>query len=178
MKRYIRSNNAEIDLESEILAEFGGFKPNPGCIFVSKDGTFVNIYPKLDTHEDLCEWVEDNLNIEIKYPDEEYFINLFNWIRLRFDPSMTIIELPANNPTGAQWASLEEWLLYVEDAIANREITLYLTVYNDPQNCDVEYRFGKNYFAEDIIKLLKRYYSSGRLYASIFTHKLHRRIIK
>jgi hypothetical protein len=148
----------KIELEKLILNTFGRSNPGPGCTFISSDGTFVNIYPKLDTHEDLCEWVIDNTDVEIEFPDEEYFIRLFGWIRLRSDPAMSIIELPHESPTNKQWYSLEDWLAYLEDRYLGKKVSLYLDVCDENSDGNVEYNFGKDYFAEDILKICKRYY--------------------
>lgn len=165
MKRLIRSATAVTsDIIDAILAEFGKNHPSDGCSFITKDGTFINIYPKIDTHEDLCWWIKDEFNIDLEYYDEEYFIREFGWVRLRVDPTMIIIELSSNRPTNAQWAALEEWLEYVEGSGQKRR--LYLNVCDDYKDTDVEYAFGSEYFTEDIIKILKRYYTSGKLYAS------------
>lgn len=63
-----------------------------------------------------------------------------------------------------QWLALAEWLEYCEE-YHTRGTKLYLNVCDD-NDADVEYNFGSEYFADDILKICKRYYSSGRLYAS------------
>ena len=152
------------DGEALAIKAFGSTAPGPGCTFISPDGTFVNIYPKLDTHEDLCDWVEDHLGISLEYKDEEYFVREFNWIRLRSDPNMSIIMLPKDSLFRNQWYSLEDWLTYLEERYSNG-CRLYLETC-DGKDTDVEHNFGTEYFAEDIIKICRRYYSSGKLYMS------------
>ena len=153
-------------IEDFVVDKFGSRNPGTGCSFIACDGTFVNIYPKLDVHEDLCEWVEDQLDIELKYRDEEYFIRESGWIRLRSDPNMSIIELPNSKPTSEQWYSLEDWLAYLEDKYIGRGCTLYLSVCDFRGDVDVPFQFGTQYFGDDIMKVLKKFYSTGRLYAS------------
>ena len=165
MKRYIRSDE-DVAAEGEQLAidTFGSDRLGPGCTYISPNGTFVNIYPKLKTHEDLCEWVEDKLNTSLPYRDEEYFVREFQWIRLRLDPRMTIIELPSEIPFKNQWYSLQDWLEFVEEQHPEG-IQLYLNVCDRSDPSD-PYLLGKGYFAEDIINICKRYYNSGKLYMS------------
>ena len=167
MKRYIRSDfDNSVNIEGIIIDDFGSRNPGTGCSFIAPDGTFVNIYPKLNIHEDLCDWIEDAVGVELEYKDEEYFIREFGWIRLRTDPHMCIIELPKEQPTRQQWYSLEDWLAYVEDKYSGRVVEIDLSVCDDMRNTNVQYNLGKDYFAEDILRLLKRYYTSGKLYAS------------
>lgn len=161
MKRYIK-NSEQIDNKEQLSRElFGSSTPGYGCSYICKDGLFINIYPKLDTHEDLCWYLEDHYDEFFEYADEEYFIREFGWVRLRTDPNMVIIELPSSM-TNAQWYSLEDWLQFIEQRYPNGA-TLYLNAV-DANDADNEYNLGKDYFAEDIIKICKRYYSSGRLY--------------
>lgn len=164
MKRYIKSSlNLEegVDL---VVRTFGSLTPNPGNIYLSPDGVFINLYPRIDTHEDLCWWLEDN-GYSLEYKDEEYFVREFQWIRLRSDPSMLIIELPNESPSSKQWYALEDWLLYCEDRYSGTGVKLYIGVC-DSNSSDIECNFFVDYFAEDIIKICKRYYSSGKLYAN------------
>ena len=153
--------------EGEALAieTFGSANPGPGNIYISPDGTFINLYPKIDTHEDLCWWLEEEHDCPLEYEDEEYFVREFQWIRLRSDPSMMIIELTKEVPFNRQWYSLEDWLLYCEDRYAGQGTILYLNAC-DGADADIEYKFGTEYFTEDIMRICKRYYSSGKLYAS------------
>ena len=148
-----------------ILDEFGSPNPGTGCTFIADDGTFVNIYPQIDTHEDLCNWVEDNFDVEFEYKDEEYFVEGYGWIRLRKDPSMGIIELPNERPNNQQWYSLEDWLDFVEESLNGRELPMYINILGT-NIYSVEVQFGKQMFAEDLLNMLKRYYTSGKLVAS------------
>ncbi len=155
--------------EAIAIEEFGSSNPSVGCSFISPDGTFINIYPKLRTHEDLCEYLIEDHDCDIEYQDEEYFIREFQWIRLRSDPDMMIIELPEEMPFNRQWDSLQEWLEFCENRY-KRGTILYLNVC-DGADVDVPYEFGTEYFSEDILKICKRYYGSGKLYASKLLNK-------
>jgi len=164
MKLYIRSATVDAAEETLAIETFKSSHPGTGCTFIAPDGTFVNIYPELDVHEDLCDWVEEELDIELEYKDEEYFIREYGWIRLRNDPNQCIIELPSEAPFSKQWYSLAEWLEFAESKHPNG-VMLYLDVC-DGLDGSVPYEFGTEYFAEDILRICKRYYSSGKLYAS------------
>lgn len=164
MKKYIRASLSPEEISNAVLSNFGASHPGTGNSYIAKDGTFVNLYPKIDTHEDVCWWLEDHYDVELAYEDEEYFVREYGWVRLRSDPHMMIVELPPARLTNDQWYSLEEWLMYCGDKYS-RGTTLYLNAC-DSRDADVEYAFGTDYFPEDILKLCKRYYSSGKLYAS------------
>lgn len=164
------STNISNNMLDEIVSDFGSSHPGYGCSFIDANGEFINIYPKLDTHEDLCEYVEDKYNIELPYQDEALFIREFDWVRLRTDPNMCIIELPPVMHKD-QWYALEEWLEFADARYTNgckMNVGALFGEYND-------YAFGTEYFPKDIIKICKRYYSSGNLYAStnIFAKKDH-----
>ena len=164
MKRYIHCTDLPEDGEALAIQTFGKDSPSTGCSFISPDGLFINIYPKLPIHEDLCDWVEDQLDIELPYKDEEYFVREFQWIRLRNDPTMMVVELPEEEPFRNQWYSLQDWLEFCEEQHPHG-VSLYLNIL-DTNIYSVEVNFNTEYFAEDIVKMLKGYYSSGRLVAS------------
>lgn len=163
MKRYIRSSREINDIEQLVLDAFKSENPGTGCSFIASNGSYVNIYPKLDTHEDLCYWVEDQLNGSVDAPDEEYFIRNFDWIRLRTPPELMIIEMPKDKPDSKQWWALEDWLLYCEEQYPGGH-ELNLIIYQDtyPIQEQIDF-FGLEVFTEDIINLLKRYYVTHRL---------------
>lgn len=165
MKRYIRTATQIDGIEDMVIDTFGSPNPGPGCTFIAQDGTYVNIYPKLDTHEDLCWWVEDQFEEgTIDFPDESYFIRNYNWIRLRTPPELMIIEMPTNRPDSKQWWALEDWLLYCEEHYpGGHELNLMINKGNTiPIQEQIDF-FGSEVFTEDIIGLLKKYYTTGRL---------------
>ena len=166
MKRYIRTATQIDGIEDMIIDTFGSSNPGVGCTFIAQDGTYVNIYPKLDTHEDLCYWVEDQFDDEvIDAPDEAYFIREYNWIRLRTPPELMIIELPSTRPSSKQWWALEDWLMFCEEKYpGGHELNLMINKsdYNIPLQEQIDF-FGSEVFSEDIISLLKKYYTTGRL---------------
>ena len=152
MKRYIRTTSIMTNLEDHILEVFGSNNPGYGCSFIARSGKFVNIYPKLDVHEDLCEWVEDNLGIDIPDPDAATFIRKFGWIRLRSDPSDAVVEVPASGITSAQYYALEDWLLFCEDRYGQRDVEI--SIETDDWIRSTSGNFSED-FAEDILKCIK-----------------------
>lgn len=162
MKRWIHASESGTVLDA-IVSTFSASNPGPGCSFIDSTGKFINIYPKLDVHEDLCEWVKDNLSVKLPYVDDEYFVREFGWVRLRSDPSMCIVEMPAKNPANSVWYALEDWFLFVEERNPNTVVNIEVC---DSKKAPISLTLGTEYFGEDVVKILKRYYSSGTLVAS------------
>lgn len=154
MKRYIRSTS-NISIIDEIASEFGQSNPGTGCAYIAQDGTFIQLYPRIDVHEDLCEWIESELSYPLEYKDEEYAIREFGWIRIRKDPNSAIIELTGSKPTNYQMYSLEDWLYMLEDSNVAK---INMGVLDSGQFIDVP--FNSDCFTEDVIKIVKRYYGS------------------
>jgi hypothetical protein len=87
--------------------------------------------------------------------EAEWFVETFGYVRCRNSLSQCFIELPIKEITRHQLYSLEEWL---ETKVSTP--TLDIEAPNGEwKNYDLD-----EYFPEDIIKLIKRYYASGRLY--------------
>ena len=165
MKRLIRCyTEPTYEMEELAISTFGRDHPDTGCSFISPDGTFVNIYPKLAIHEDLCDWVEEQLGAELEYKDEEYFVREYSWIRLRSDPSMIVIELPAEYLFSKQWYSLEDWLIWCEEKYSGRIVPVYLNICDDIVNTNVEYDTSSPTWVDDIMKILKQSYRSGKVW--------------
>lgn len=161
MKRYIKCNeDYSAMIIPDIIDEFGRDEPGTGPSFIADDGTYINIYPRIDVHEDLCEYIEDNFDIKLEYRDEEYFIREYGWIRLRIDPMSMIIEMPTENPTTLQWYSLSDWLECMYDEIRTQR-SLYINILDTSKYLDTI--FGTDVTPSDIMKALKRYYTSGEL---------------
>lgn len=81
MRFILRENCSKADIDRMIKDEFAQSIPGEGCIYIAPDGSFINIYPKLDDHEDLCYWLEEKgvseLDIE---EDAEWFTDTFNYV--------------------------------------------------------------------------------------------------
>lgn len=145
-------------MNKAIISEFGRDYPGEGCICIAPDGTFINVYPKLDDHEDLCTWLTEQ-GFDGVIPEAEWLVETFDYVRCRNNPaSLCYIELPLKTITRSQLYSLEEWL---EDKVSHDHINIEL-----PDG--VWKRFSlEEYFPEDIIKKIKRYYASGTLYEKL-----------
>ena len=140
-------------IDNSILNYFGDNVPGEGCVFIHPNGTFINIYPQLDDHEDLCYWLEEK-GFENIVDDAEWFVDEFYYIRCRNSLHLTFVQLPIS-VTPAQLRSLDEWM-------ENKVSSSYLQV-EVPTGKWRKYNLDE-YFPEDIIKLIKRYFSSGTLY--------------
>ena len=149
----------EIKQMDEIIQSRWAFDiPGEGCIFIAPNGKFINIYPKLDDHEDLCYWLEELDDYNFNTPeDAEWFVIEFGYVRCRNSMHLCFIELP-QKMTREQYYSLEQWL---EEKVSSDKI-------------DIEAWSGEwktyhldNYFPEDIIKIIKRSYASGKLYEKL-----------
>lgn len=146
-------NNIEA-MDNAIQEYFGQNTPGEGCIFIAPTGKFINIYPQLDDHEDLAYWLKEQ-GFEGVIEDVEWFVDTFNYVRCRNSSSQCYIELPIKNITRHQLYSLEEWL---ETKVNTSTLDI-----EAPDGEWKNYNLA-DYFPEDIIKLIKRCYASGRLY--------------
>ena len=92
----------------------------------------------------------------------------FNWIRLncgtRYVESRFYCVLP-NNVTSYQYKVLDDWLWWGEQNNKDK-VLVFCSSYQDNNT----YKFSEN-TAEDIIKKIKRYYTSGKLYESITLYR-------
>jgi len=157
------------NIEEIAIKDFGSQSPGPGCTFIASDGTFINIYPKIDDHEDLIGYLTDNYGIEFdELSDADWFVNNLGWIRLRSDPFHIAIILGSDRPSSYQFFALEEWLEYCEEKYQDNpeKIVVYLDICDNGEYTHHTYNFMRDAFAEDIVKYVKRFYTSGKLYAS------------
>jgi hypothetical protein len=123
----------------------------------------ANIFSAEDINE-LDDFEDDSI---CGYDFEIFFTKSdINYIRCNdgaFDSDCCYINLPENRPTNAQFRSLEQWLnerVFTDPDIKQIELDSQFTgVLKWYQLID--------YTANDLIKLIKRYYLSGRLYEKI-----------
>ena len=141
-------------IDKYILDSWGSDRPGEGCIFIHPNGKFINIYPKLDDHEDLCYWLEEQ-GFDETPGDAEWFVDTFNYVRCRNSRLLCFVELPITNITRDQLYSLQEWF---EEKVNTDYIDIEL-----PDGTWNNYDLDE-YFPEDLIKIIKRYYASGKLY--------------
>ena len=143
-------------MDKAILAEWGATTPGDGCIFIHPSGTFINIYPKLDDHEDLCYWLEEE-GFGDNPEDPAWFVDEFKYIRCRNNLHLCFIELPTE-VTRQQLRSLAEWM---ETKVSTDFIDI------EAPNGEWKHYNLDEYFPEDLIKIIRRFYSSGKLYEDI-----------
>ena len=152
-------SQSDIDaMHRAIVNEFGRDQPGEGCILIAPDGTFINVYPMLDDHEDLCTWLTEQ-GFDGVVDEAEWLVETFNYVRCRNNPeSLCYIELPLHNITRQQLYSLEDW---ITEKVKHDHISIEL-----PDGIWKQFSL-KEYFPEDIIKKIKRYYASGKLYEKL-----------
>lgn len=144
-------------IDTYIQNSFGQESPGNGCIFIAPNGKFINIYPKLVDHEDLAEWLNEK-GFDSVPLDAEWFVDTLGYVRCRNSRNQCYIELPIVAITRHQLYALEEWLI---DMVVSNQIEI------EAPNGQWHTYDLKEYFSEDIIKIIKRFYSSGNLYEDL-----------
>lgn len=144
----------DIDKIDNIILENWAYEtPGEGCIFIHPNGKFINIYPQLDDHEDLCYWLEENYDVDTP-EDAEWFVQEFSYMRCRNSMHLCFVDLP-KQATTKQLRSLLEWM---ETKVSSTSLQVSV-----PEGRWRKYSTD-DYLPEDIFKLIRRYYSSGKLY--------------
>ena len=138
-------------------------KPKLGSVFLTKDGTFINLGENEDdSHGDIISYLE-NEDIFL-FDDHWQFSENFGYIRMNSGTTTDFnayIEFLEDNPTSEQYDGIENWLYYVLNS-GVKEVEI-----NVPNSKSIRYSLV-DYLPEDIIKKVKRYYGSGNLYESSF----------
>ena len=148
--------------EQLIKDNFESKNPGEGCIYITKEGTFINLYPEIDSHEDLCYWLEDEFDFELPYEDEEWAIRQFGWVRCRETPiDVNVIELP-KEITQEQISAIDNWL---NNVVSYNELEIGIVDNNQIQRYDLE-----EYSPNDILNRIKGFYSTGILKENYFKH--------
>lgn len=148
--------NEPEQIHEAILKRWGKNYPGDGCIFITPEGSFINLFPALLDHEDLCAWVEKNGFSEIP-DDASWFVKELSYVKCRNSRTLCYAEIPSEI-TRKQLNALETWLEEKVHADNVEHIDIG-TLKNECKTYDLNI-----YFPEDIIKRVKRFYSSGRLY--------------
>lgn len=152
-----------VELEKKIKDRFESNHPEYGCIYITKEGTYINLYPEIDTHEDLCWWIEDEYGVQLPYEDEEWAIREFDWIRCRETPiAENVIELPKNEITREQYYAVRTWL---EEIVSGNNLEIGVV------DTDKIESFEDLDFIEpkDIINSIRKYYSRGELFEGLWS---------
>ena len=138
-------------------------KPKLGSVFLTRDGTFINLGENEDdSHGDIISYLE-NEDIFI-FDDHWQFSENFGYIRMNSGTTTDFnayIEFLEDKPTSEQYDGIENWLYYVLNS-GVKEVEI-----NVPNNKSIRYSLI-DYLPDDIIKKVKRYYSSGNLYESSY----------
>ena len=160
-------NSSDIDSDSPMF-----LLPNGSIISVAQASKLIGHKSLLSIHSDMIYIILSaiakkynynwNVNVDkYKYEKLSYLTYKLEWARLNCGETWTekrfYCVLP-NYMTSAQYESLEKWLEWGEDT--GKEKVL---VFVGNEGVNQTYRFEET-FPEDIIKKIKRYYSSGSLY--------------
>ena len=183
----------EAKITAVLKSAFGSETTCEGSSYITSDGTFLNmpdthhdVLPVLikagiisaediydpdnfDNQDDFNNFVLDNFDDDsINGYDFEIFFTRsdINYIRCNnglMGSDCCYIELPESRPTEDQLRSLEQWL--DEQVFTNPELeqielgSQFTKVYKQ--------YYLSDYTSDDLIKRIKRYYSSGRLYEKV-----------
>jgi hypothetical protein len=145
------NNNSET--HQALLKAWGSSTPGNGCIFITPEGTYLNLFPKIFSHDKLCDWV-DRSGYGPTTKQARWFSDNLDYVRCRNNRGLCLIELPAKI-TASQLDALQVWL---ETKVSDDTLDVGTT--------DGQYKSYnlQDMLPEDIIKRIKRYYSSGKLY--------------
>lgn len=163
IKRYIKNN---FNISTHTIG---------GPFYILSNGSYLNL-GRAGSHLGLDDELYQNGIIEQDPFDYSYLypntimVDLFNAIRCSDGENLgddeygnPYIQLPKNLPTNAQLESLDDWI--------------YSLGYNNKLFVDeVEYNLSE-VSSEYIIKKIKRYYSSGKLYESLFEEAINPTLI-
>ena len=161
-------NKTDIDTTSPMF-----ILPNGSIISVAQAGKLNNMVLSDNVHADMLYVIFTKIAEKhgVDYDeyvgalDEHYYLNILtygkDWARVNCGETWMeerfYCVLP-NYMTSAQYRSLEKWLEWGADT-GKKEVLVYVSSYQDNNT----YSFKDN-LPEDIIKKIKRYYSSGKLY--------------
>ena len=170
--------------DNEVVSWIGGevndLNPNTS-LFVTRSGNIIDVRKSTEagrTHEDYI-WnmikvmtdvnIED-LSAESLFRDVLKALNMRGWIRMGTGSNATngiyyaiLPDFMELTPTGFQYACIEDFINLAYD-----EGKSYVIIYFSPYDIGISRTYNfKNYTTEDIMKIIKRYYSSGKVYESL-----------
>lgn len=138
--------------------------PPTGATFLMPNGLFIDLGAShMTVHQEFDEQVYTDLVDGGDYVGEFGYTDLFltrlGFIRCNDGTTMgsLLVHLPSQKPTRQQYEALEGWL----EASLSMEMYNYIIIATD--NSTKRYDLG-DYMTEELMALIKRYYSSGRLY--------------
>ena len=144
-----------------------------GPAFLLPDGSFIDVTNEFDwdgnppEHLAVEQWLCDN-NLSDNWDETEGAPTIQALGAIRMDNSyQDYIELPPVKLTYIQYERLESWLEFNSDKNKSGNVEVY-TYSLASGFTSIFYKYA-DLFPEDIIKRIKRYYSSGVLYEAIET---------
>lgn len=163
-------------LLKEIMKDYLAPDNHSGKCFITKDGTIYNVdavslshmgfiyemflksYKKVTgKHLDTVDWTDDELEkLYSKLQDLAYWD--YNWIQC----SNEFYTAMNKEPTTNQYKSYEKWLY---NYMNSGKKSIQIDAFNDKWEFKTYY--FKDYLPEDIIKNIKRYYTTGELVESV-----------
>ena len=176
-------------LDAAVTKQFGSLEPGDGPTYISSNGTFINNFG--DVHADLCYWAAkqgilkipealladnadwddflDFIHTLASNPKEGYVFvgEPLNYLRCNNDKYQSYVILPSKVNKN-QLYSLEAWLEHLyEIPKSTRPSCIEFSAYNNEQNNTYDL---DDYDSEALIKIAKRFYSSGKFYESKLKH--------
>jgi hypothetical protein len=166
------------NIAKAIQDHFGGDTPGDKCIYIAPSGKFINLYPEIEEHDALADWLKTHELISVPegkkastYLDEiaenngtgNFFADLLKYIQCRNDDNLCYLVLPVTCPTFDQYECLTNWLNesvfgktrkphQIEITCLDRDMRSYII-----KDCTSEY----------LISRIKRCYGSGKLFEDL-----------
>lgn len=138
--------------------------PPTGATFLMPNGLFIDLGAShMTVHQEFDEQVYNDLVEGGDYVGEFGYTDLFlprlGFIRCNDGTTMgsLLVHLPSQKPTREQYEALEGWL----DASLSMDMYNYIIIATDKSTKRYD---TDDYMTDELIALIKRYYSSGRLY--------------
>ena len=174
-----------VKLDTAVINQFGSSVPGDGPTYISSNGTFINNFGNV--HADLCYWAakerilkvpEELLADDADWDDFLDFIHTLasnpregyvfvgeplNYLRCNNDRYQSYVILPAKINRN-QLYSLSDWLNHLYEMPKGiRPSYIEFSTYNEEKNNS--YNLDA-YTTEELLKIVKRFYSSGIFYES------------
>lgn len=170
--------------DKDIVSIIGGKVDNLNkstSIFVTRDGDIVDVQKasiKGRTHEDYIWGLikasldidEEDISSESLFRDVQRFIEMRGWIRMGTGSNVVngiyyalLVDWMEFTPTSFQYSAIEDFI-----NLAYLERKDYVIIYFTPYDLDKSKTFYfRDYEPEDIMRIIRRYYSSGKIYEEL-----------
>lgn len=163
--KYFGTSNAPVENEAMFILPDGNFMFTTISPDIEDDETYddVNV-PMISQHDNVDEFLIQKgyaSRTDRKPWDETIFQSLYNVIRFQItDEYVRYITLPTQAPNSAQYHSIEQVLDLASNWVGEIEI-------NSGKGSNSKIYSFDEYTVDDILKRIRRYYSSGRLYETV-----------